>query len=114
MNHLDDSSIKFCILDEEGHIRNQYRAVLFLTILCIILITIIVDVRVNLILRIFLVLIILLFSSWWFVLRDEYQSDLFAGRMLQEKYGLSKPSIILENIRKIAIILFIEENTPFD
>ena len=100
MNMLDENSIKFCLLHEEGHIRNQYRTGLFLLSLGIILISIIVVVQIFLLLRILLVLSILLISSWLFVLMDEYHCDLYAGRKLQEKYGVSTPSILLEKTLK--------------
>ena len=100
MNQLDDSSIKICLLHEEGHIRNQYRTVLFLILLGIISIAIIVVVQANLILKLVLVLSIILISIWWYVLFDEYQSDLFAGRMLKEKFGVGKPSVLLEKTLK--------------
>jgi hypothetical protein len=48
MNMLDDTAIKFCLLHEEGHIRNQYRTGLFLLFLGIILITIIFVVQIIL------------------------------------------------------------------
>ncbi len=95
MNVLDENFIRISLLHEEGHIRLQYRTILFLTLLFIVILLIFFT-NIDQHLKLLCSIILTLFSCWLFVLMDEYESDKFASIMLRDKYNISKPSKILE------------------
>ena len=95
MNELDENSIRISLLHEEGHIRLQYRTFLFLILLFAILTSIFLT-NFNLILKILGSVIIIFILGLLFVLIDEYESDIFASKLLRDKFGISEPSKILE------------------
>lgn len=99
MNKLDEKFIRISLLHEEGHIRLQYRTVLFLIFLFVILTSFVLS-NFDLFLIILGSVCIILILAWLFVLMDEYDSDKFASIMLRDKFGISEPSEILEKALK--------------
>jgi len=65
-------------------------------LLFVFIIAIIFVIQLDPALKIFVIIGIITTSLWCFVLMDEYRSDSFASMILRDKYGISKPSKILE------------------
>jgi len=94
MNDLDENSIRFCLLHEEGHIRMFYLEVaIFLTVMFGLLTIFLILGLVFL----FIAIIALLIPFRWLLLCGEYHSDTFAADTLKKNYDeFPKPSKIVE------------------
>jgi len=117
--NLDDDSIRFALLHEEGHkVNKQYvNPPLFYFILPLIVIPVIflvlatAEISSGEIVQSFLWCSTIFCYSILFVVftinnlieplkHDEYQSDEFAAKMLKEKLNKKRPSIIIDNLLK--------------
>ena len=89
MNDLEENSIRFCLLHEEGHRRKFYQLG-FLVVFMVLL------YYYNFILGIlaFFIFIVSMRSLLW---GYEYNSDKYASIILRDEYNISEPSKILEN-----------------
>jgi len=96
MNQLSENSIRISLLHEEGHIRFLYRSILYLFLIFIVIMSIVIFIQFEILVKIFSIIIIVLISVWYFLFLEEYQCDKFASILLRDKYKISKPSLVLE------------------
>lgn len=104
---LDDDEIRFCILHEEGHLkRGQYGLPAICLLFCLGLIPlfycIILKVDPSILMISVFFMLFVVFSSIRILTEpfhwDEFGSDEFASKILQEHYDVKKPSEILKKV----------------
>jgi Zn-dependent protease with chaperone function len=103
LSGLDDQMIRFCLLHEEGHLkRGQYGIPALFFLLGLGFVPLLYTILFNpcfLIISLFFFLFVF-FSSIRILTApfhwDEYGSDEFASKILQENYGIKKPSEIVK------------------